>query len=262
MTERYELAQRLAEATLRLVGMGARAPINAYLLANRLGIEVCDMAMEEEGRLCPGRRPVTVLLRADRPEARRRFTLCHELAHELVRSDLAGARLTESARQASHDEEYLCDKVAGALLMPRDWIRSFRSMPRTLSTVELVASRAGVSQSAALVRLRDELRWRDSLFEWKRYRGRWVLAGEAGLYPKQLGLLRTTEGTRLQLTKASAGQYDPDVDALPVQFGCEEIDLRAEVWAGSDRALALARVPYPSQPRRRATRAPAERVSA
>ena len=134
-------------------------------------------------------------------------------------------------------------------------------MPRTLSTVDLVAFRAGVSQSAALVRLRDELRWRDSLFEWKRYRGRWVLAGEAGLYPKQLGLMRTTEGTRLQLTKAAAGQYDPDVDVLPVQFGQEEIDLRAEVWTGKGRALALARVPYHSQPRSRAARAPGEHVS-
>jgi Zn-dependent peptidase ImmA (M78 family) len=253
VAERYELAQqlaqRLAEAALRRADIDPSPVIPAELLAKRMRVEVRYTVMEEDGRLCPHAQPVTVLLRRDRPQSRSRFTLCHELAHELLRSGWAGAELTEAAHQASvADEEYLCDKIAGALLMPREWMDGFRSESRTLATVDRVAEQAFVSRSAALVRLRDTLGWQQALFQWKRHRGRWVLAGEAGLYPRQIGLLRTTEGTRMQLMKASAGQYDAATDVLPVQFGADDVYLRAEISADGESALALARVPYPTCP--------------
>lgn len=254
MTERYELAQQLAEAAVEIAGIDSKPAISAERLASELGVAKHELDIEEDGRLrLDGQQPVA-LLRRDRPLERKRFTLCHEVAHWLLLSGVAGEEVTRLACAASESEEYLCDKVAGAMLMPGSWVqRSYRGWPRTLATVDAIARAAEVSRSAALVRLRDELGWRHSLVQWQNRRGRWVLQGQAGLYPAQHGMVRTTEATRFELSRAAALRRDPN-DPLTLQIWSHEVPVVAELRATGSRATALVELPYPSGSARRAVR--------
>ncbi len=202
--------------------------------------------MEEDGRLEFRNGQPIAFIRADRPDERKRFSLCHELAHFVLATELAGRALTAQTLDAAVSEEYICDKVAGAMLMPPEWIMRFKNEPRVLATVRKVARAAGVSQSAALVRLRDVLRWDRSLLQWSRRQGRWSLDGESGMYPAQQGLVRTTEATRFFLTYAAAGKNVPG-QKFPICFAGDELTLPAEIRVIGDRAIVLLKLPYPEQ---------------
>lgn len=88
---------------------------------------------------------------------RRRFTLAHELGH-ICLSQLAGPLTYHElaqTRDSHHEEEFLCDLFASALLMPRPAIQPYvdGDAAISLSTVNRIARAFKVSKSAVLRRL-------------------------------------------------------------------------------------------------------------
>jgi hypothetical protein len=245
MTSVRRLVELAAQDTLARADVPLVAPVKIAPIAQALSLRVEDRAMEETGRLYAHGTWAEVILNSDQPPERRRFTFAHEAAHWL----LHGPTLTHSQRldlRGSYEsEEYLCDKLAAALLMPRQWVMRFQYNPRSLATLYTVANEAEVSLSAGLVRLRDVLGWRLTLYQWTKDDGRWVLDGEAGLLPQQQGLLRTTEATRCELARIASEPDGISVKGLPVSLGPEEDDVPGEVAVnrGTKRAIALLQLP-------------------
>ncbi len=230
------------------MGHTSGAPVEIRSLAAALGIVVREGAIEEAGRLYLRGESAEVLLNRQEPEERRRFTLAHETSHWLLHRPVHDEACVQ-VRDIYDSEEYLCDKIAGAILMPRSWVARFRGRPRTLATVVEVADSAEVSLSAALVRLRDVLRWRSTLYQWRREGREWVFDGEAGLFPAQQALLRTIEATREELGRVAAQESGFSAEGLPVSLGYEERRVNGEVSVNrsAQRAVALLCLPDPGR---------------
>ena len=212
-------------------------------IARALNITVDDRRMEEDGLLCPNGLTAYAFLNDCQPEERRRFTLGHELAHWMLISGRADAYLTTAELEALGNEEYFCDKVSAALLMPSTWVESrYRFACHRFDVMRDLAKSAEVSLSAALLRLRDVLGWRRTLLQWTRRDGRWVFAAEAGLFPAQQGHVRTIESTQHVLGTLVATNASPV--QLPLLFAGQEIVINSELLVTADRALALVKLPY------------------
>jgi Zn-dependent peptidase ImmA (M78 family) len=98
-------------------------PFDPYVYANALGIRV----LEAEGMVADGilRRlqgKFEVMLRKDRSEVRKNFTLAHEIAHTFFYDEME--EFGEKYRSSSNydrEEEHLCDLAAAELLMPKEF---------------------------------------------------------------------------------------------------------------------------------------------
>ena len=88
-----------------------------------------------------GRRPV-VVLSADRPADRVRFSAAHELGHLVMHQPLPASREIDAE----------ADRFAGALLLPRDAMRNEVARPVTLETFLNIKLKWGVSVQAAVMR--------------------------------------------------------------------------------------------------------------
>ena len=182
-----------------MVGSGAEVPVDLQKLAESLGVtEVLLTELVEDGRTTwiDGRPKIE--LRADRPATRTRFTLAHEIAHILVAQDQTVARRTQGL---DHDVlETLCDWVAAALLMPREWMQRFADRDNyNLSLLRLVANSADVSLSAAAVRLAEVGGRTCMLLRFQRAPKRWVVVGHAGVPKEFIGNLEVPAETCLLL---------------------------------------------------------------
>src|SRR5260370_19590375 len=115
------LAERLA-GTARSQASPA-VPIDLGELARALDVRRIEFAsMVEEGRTCWIDGRPEIALRSGRPRVRTRFTLAHELGHVLIADGKSGALAKRTRSLEPSDEEILCDWIAAALLMPRDWV--------------------------------------------------------------------------------------------------------------------------------------------
>jgi Zn-dependent peptidase ImmA (M78 family) len=243
MSSPRALAETLAAGVRDTTGAGHAAVVDVNRIARALGAVIYEREMEEEGMLRPLGDRAIVLLSKDLPRERQRFTIGHELGHWVLRSPRADLRRLRHLPGETGSEEYFCDKFSGALLMPEQWVvESYRYEPHNFETMRELAKAADVSLSAALLRLRDVARWRRTLLQWTRHDRRWTLAGEAGVFPVQRGLTRTTEATRHTLASRCTGIVEEAV--LPLHYAGQEIDVEAELLVTADRALALVRLPY------------------
>ena len=101
--------------------------------------------------------PVIALNRDD-SEARRAFTLMHELAHLFIGK--AGISLVQNdteTRMPNNDVEKFCNQVAAETLMPRDdflaeWRKISAGGGASQDTIKQIVSDTGISYSAAAVR--------------------------------------------------------------------------------------------------------------
>lgn len=236
------LAELLALVIRKESGLPEVPSVSIKTLANRLHVPVHMTDMPEDGILSPADSSPYVLINSGQPRARQRFTLAHELTHYILRYGLFGTCAMRAGTPGFGSEEYFCDRVAAALLMPNTWIENYSGTPANLATLYAIARSAHVSLSAALVRLRDLTGWRQSLLQYRRRNGRWELVGEAGLFPAQLGMSRTTEGTQhalgLLLNRGICSA------TLPIIFNRTEVLLAAEIDVARDQAVALVRLPY------------------
>jgi hypothetical protein len=246
----WELAEGLAEALLRRGGVHPGSSfIDVHALTTRLlGTRVYELGMPQAGRLVNDGNAWFVIVSADDPWVRRRFSVAHELAHWQLQHPGPDRALVGQALNTWRSEERLCETVAGALLLPRPAVCSHFGVcaaqhHQNLATLCRVARVSDVSLSSALVRLREVLRWRPSLLSWTRQAGDWLYDGEAGVRTGQLGAICPTEATDWALRQATARGAAIQSTVLPLVVHGREVLLDAELRVRDGSAVALVRLP-------------------
>ncbi len=140
-------------------------PVDLYLVAKRLGIEVAEQEFvpEIDGlylRLPDAPPVIGVNNSYTKPLPRRRFTLAHEIGHHLLgRRVSPGSRLfyLDTAKRKISIMERACDRFAALLLMPEEWVRRYYDelSYNTENRVSIMSQRFGVSAWALRRRLRE-----------------------------------------------------------------------------------------------------------
>jgi IrrE N-terminal-like domain len=140
-------------------------PVDIFNLATRKGLKVVEDlsgATCQEGQLVPVASGSRVRLRSTAAEARKRFSLAHEIGHTFFYKDEGvGPRHVIGVLNAAerNAEEGICNLFANALLMPRPAIHKQLQEQVTGSSsaivwaLRLVASRFRVSMPALLMRV-------------------------------------------------------------------------------------------------------------
>jgi len=164
---RQDLAREAAKKAAQLraeLGFRAAQPVCPYDIAEALGITVrLEPLPSLEGMYSPGE-PPAIVLTSLRPAGRRRFTCAHELGHHVFSH---GARLDEMTptRDRTMDrEEFLANRFAAALLMPKLAVENAfirRGASATVPTVDevfVVAQDLGVGFTTLLDHMSFTLR--------------------------------------------------------------------------------------------------------
>lgn len=135
-------------------------PFCPKILAGIHGVTVEETgeSFDGEGRIFPRRGRVVIQIKKGGNIERRRFTICHELAHtcfpdvyEFVRH--YGSSIGEEEHKRF---ENLCDVGAGELLMPHlNFLSDIQSSPLSLAMIESLGRRYTASIDAALKRALD-----------------------------------------------------------------------------------------------------------
>jgi hypothetical protein len=181
------LAETLVTAfchALGFKGTERRPEVDVYEIAKRAGAEAkIERDLYEDGRVEDSPLHTRIFLWNSPAEARRRFTLGHELGH-LVLSD---PRVFRMLQVELGDErlrvERLCDAFSAELLMPRRWVaRRYAGSQEGLEPLRDLTDEAGVSFRAGFIHLASVLHWRSSLLYL--HRDDWSCTVEAG--PLQL----------------------------------------------------------------------------
>lgn len=140
-------------------------PADLYVVAEKLGIEVCEreFAGEIDGlylRL-PDAPPIVAINNSFvKPPVRRRFTLAHEIGHHLLgRRIQPGSRLFffDTSQMSRSGLERACDRFAALLLMPERWVRRYYNelAGNPENRVRIMACRFDVSTWAMKRRLTE-----------------------------------------------------------------------------------------------------------
>jgi len=141
----------------------APVPVDVEAIASIKGIEIRGMAAPPSppgDNLLPTSGASSLEAAGGRPEMRRRFSIAHEIGHSLfLEGQTHRVGVLSEAEIAA--EERLCDRFAGALLMPSDYVKhALRDMPDdkpwpAFRTLEQQALRLQVSLPALIVRLSE-----------------------------------------------------------------------------------------------------------
>ena len=119
---RNELATEATRMAARLradFGLHATQPVCPFAVADFLGMTVrFDALPSLEGMYSPGETPAIVLTSL-RPAGRRRFTCGHEIGHHQFGHGYRIDEITPSRRRTTDNEEFVANRFAAALLMPK-----------------------------------------------------------------------------------------------------------------------------------------------
>ena len=145
-----------------------KPPIDPFALARTLGVQVEERPMNLDGFIEKNDAgQFVVVLKSSAASHRKRFTLCHELAHTFFFDDLAHNRAFRSQDQYDPEEERLCNLAAAEMLMPfavfnQDLLNMKEHDSITPNTVFGLMDRYGVSLQA----VSNRISWivRDSAF--------------------------------------------------------------------------------------------------
>jgi len=156
-----------------LCGQATHRPFEPRDCARFFGLQVLDKDLPGglSGRLSLFEITPTIELQADHNELRKRFTLCHELAHLCF---LQGKPIAFNDRFRSYtatklgsDEERLCDRIAVELLMPpHTFFRQALALEPSCDAVEQLQDLFGASKEAVLKRLSDLRTWSFGYAKW------------------------------------------------------------------------------------------------
>lgn len=149
----------VAEELRLLAGQTGRDRFEPLAFADQLGIQlrIVPLPPGYSGRLRKERGAAVVELNAGEAPVRRRFTLCHELAHfcfwaggEIIRD-----RSSFSATQTEFRlEEMLCNSIASELLMPSDRFVSYAKKDNpSYAAVRRLAQTFDVSPAAVIKKI-------------------------------------------------------------------------------------------------------------
>jgi Zn-dependent peptidase ImmA (M78 family) len=115
-------------------------PFDVRGIADQIGVVVRDVPSPGwDGAVRSNATSAIVWLNADHPEARRRFTLAHELGHLLLHPTGEMFRDSESQLAAPDRREVEANKFAAALLMPISVLEPIVVGPRPRTAAQLAA---------------------------------------------------------------------------------------------------------------------------
>jgi len=236
-----ELVEAIADGLMQSLRLRRIPPVNPFEIAERIGVTVRYGSLAGDGHVEFNHLDAMVTLNTRSNMCVQRFVLAHELCH-VVLHDPDVAFVVQSAGIDLGREEAICQAFAGELMMPRRWVgRVVGPKDRSLAAVKGLADTAGVSLSAAHVRLSRVRRWRNTLLYFHRYR-EWtplVLAGEP---PRTRGAIHFC-GTNARdidaLYKRSSRSKAILETKLDLQVRTQRITATAEVVAARSGLIAL-----------------------
>ena len=136
------------------------APVDVISIAETLGINVWQQDLPNySGLIRPdlingGKNGYSIIVRKSDPEARKRFTIAHEIAHFILHKDQAENGIQDDTMYRSGlstREEIEANAMAADILMPYGLIQSLVS--QGYKTVQMLAAKLGVSETAMSIRL-------------------------------------------------------------------------------------------------------------
>ncbi len=238
----------LASWLLDRCGVKQTPPINLHVLARQMGVsDISEADLVEDGHLVYSAGQGRICVRRGLSIERQRFTIAHELAHLLLLNP-GTEGIVRRTRRWVDGEERLCDDIAAALLLPRDWIAErYRHRPRNLSTIRHVANDTGTSLSAVTARLREVLSWRESLLRWRFDSGKWRFVGGSGIPTSLHGLIGSAPSTSAAL-QVIKHQTSGDVQTtLPILVRDQSLELSAQISVRGSSALAFTQIEFPGR---------------
>jgi IrrE N-terminal-like domain len=250
--------ERFAEWLVSLFVTGdRRLPIGLARLSGQLGVAEVVSSTTLGG--ASGRTAWTVegprirLAAGMRPD-RRRWAWAHELGHVmLARHDVYGARLSRRLDTGGVDEERLCDKIAGAMLVPRAYLRSCPSRNDELPGFLLkLSALSGVPTAAVARRVLEDRSVRIRLMSlWLSPQG-WAADSLFGVGFSSLALCGNEAD---ELSAAAQGREfslraEAQVDGARCFVWLQGAGRDGEIWAEVkhlERTVATARPPVRTQ---------------
>lgn len=240
------LAETLVTAFCQALGFDGpkrRPEVDVYELAERAGAEAkLEETLREDGRVEDSQLQTRIFLWSASGEARRRFTLGHELGHlvladprvfRLVRREFGGKRF---------QVEHLCDAFAAELLMPQKWLMwRYRDEDEGFDVVHDLTREAGVSLLAGFTRLVAVLRWRSSLLYLCR-ESRSLTAVSGPSRPTKVEVHSETPGKLLGFA-ASGRKSEPTTEDLSLRIEGRQHRLSCELRPTSKGIWLLAKLP-------------------
>jgi hypothetical protein len=159
-------AKRLALELRTELGLSAHVPFDPYAFAQEYGIQVVRLSELEtparqhflkadgsalSGALIPVGTGTVILENDAQPVARRRTTMCHELAHIVLEHEFSASLATDERKCGlAGDQEEEADWLSGEILVPTD---GAVRLARADATDELAASVFDVSLAVARWRM-------------------------------------------------------------------------------------------------------------
>jgi IrrE N-terminal-like domain len=152
-SEAHALAERQAARLLDLMFID-EPPVPQFVISSLPGV-VVDWKHDwpTSGMAVQGPQHWRIVLRANEPRVRQRFTLAHEFKHLLDDIVVRSMSRHPAAELRQPRAERLCDYFAACLLMPRPWIK--HDYYGGLQGVGALARRYYVSRQAMTTRLRE-----------------------------------------------------------------------------------------------------------
>ena len=157
MVPRLEVTARLFR---EMSGQSPEGRFDPFKCAMAFGIPVSDVAMEESlaGGVRLGPSGAAIEMNMRHTPARRRFTLCYELAHLSFLERVPIYKYERNAplklRAIEAREEWLCNELAAELLMPRrQFLAKVESQPPEINGLKRLAKAFSVSMDAAAIRV-------------------------------------------------------------------------------------------------------------
>lgn len=152
-SEAHSLAERQAALLLDLLFID-EPPVPQFVISSLPGV-VVDWREDwpTSGMAVQGPHHWRIVLRADEPRQRQRFTLAHEFKHLLDDVVIQQMSLHLPPEQRQERAERLCNYFAACLLMPRPWVK--HDWCGGMQRVGPLARRYYVSREAMTTRLSE-----------------------------------------------------------------------------------------------------------
>jgi IrrE N-terminal-like domain len=151
--EAHSVAERQAIALLRLLHI-AEPPVPQFVISSLPGIVVdWRQGWPVSGMAVRARSHWRIVLRADEPRQRQRFSLAHEFKHILDDPQIERLYTHLAPKGQAERTERVCNYFAACLLMPRAWIK--RDWCAGRQTIHDLARRYYVSHEAMSTRLSE-----------------------------------------------------------------------------------------------------------
>lgn len=172
-------------------------------------------------------------------DARTRFTLAHEISHALLEfHPPPHPRLATVSGEGGRELERLCDEMAGAMLMPTQWLQSVLPQEPSLDRLRRAALKARVSFTAMAVRACRAGRPVNMIRWHRRTGGTWSPLTGAGVSRETLWQLRLADAgaqfERVPMKRTNLVEVD-------VHCGDHDHVLQMEIRRRFDSCLSVVR---------------------